>query len=172
MSTDAAIVYPLAGKRVWVAGHRGMVGSALMRRLAHEQCELLTVGRAGLDLRRQADVEAWIAAAKPQAVFLAAATVGGILANDSRPAEFLYDNLAIETNVIEAARRAGVEKLLFLGSACIYPGLAPQPMAAFCIEHLFYDFDDQPISWGWFIGRADRLRFTTRVGLSVEQRPA
>ena len=110
-----------------------MVGSALMRRLAHEQCKLLTVGRAGLDLRRQADVEAWIAAAKPQAVFLAAATVGGILANDSRPAELLYDNPAIETNVIEAARRAGVEKLLFLGSACIYPGLAPQPMAEDCL---------------------------------------
>ena len=133
MSTESAIVYPLAGKRVWVAGHRGMVGGALLRRLTHERCELLTVGRTELDLRRQADVESWIAATKPQAVFLAAATVGGILANDSRPAEFLYDNLAIETNVIEAARRAGVEKLLFLGSACIYPGLAPQPMAEDCL---------------------------------------
>lgn len=133
MPTDAAIVYPLAGKRVWVAGHRGMVGGALMRRLAPERCELLTVGHDALDLRRQADVESWIAAQKPQAIFLAAATVGGILANDSRPAEFLYDNLAIETNVIELARRAGVEKLMFLGSACIYPGLAPQPMAEDCL---------------------------------------
>jgi GDP-L-fucose synthase len=133
MPTDSAVVYPLAGKRVWVAGHRGMVGGALMRRLARERCELLTVGRAALDLRRQAEVESWIAAHKPQAIFLAAATVGGILANDSRPAEFLYDNLAIAANVIEAARRAGVEKLLFLGSACIYPGLAPQPMAEGCL---------------------------------------
>jgi len=128
MAADHARPYSLAGKRVWVAGHGGMVGGALMRRLARETCELLTIGRAGLDLRRQADVESWMAQAKPQAVFLAAATVGGILANDSRPAEFLYDNLAIEANVIEAARQAGVEKLLFLGSACIYPGLAPQPM--------------------------------------------
>lgn len=133
MSTEAAIAYPLAGKRVWVAGHRGMVGSALMRRLANEQCELLTIGRAALDLRRQADVEAWLVNERPQAVFLAAATVGGILANDSRPAEFLYDNLVIETNVIEAARRTGVEKLLFLGSACIYPGLAQQPMTEDCL---------------------------------------
>ena len=133
MPTERPPVYPLAGKRVWVAGHGGMVGGALVRRLAHESCELLTIGRAGLDLRRQADVEAWMAQAKPQAVFLAAATVGGILANDSRPAEFLYDNLAIEANVIETARRTGVEKLLFLGSACIYPGLAPQPMAEDCL---------------------------------------
>lgn len=129
MPPDQAPLYPLAGKRVWVAGHGGMVGGSLVRRLARESCELLTIGRAGLDLRRQADVDAWMARAKPQAVFLAAATVGGILANDSRPAEFIYDNLAIEANVIEAARRTGVEKLLFLGSACIYPALAPQPMA-------------------------------------------
>jgi GDP-L-fucose synthase len=133
MSTEAAVIYPLAGKRVWVAGHRGMVGGALMRRLAQARCDLLAVGRASLDLRRQAEVEAWMAAHRPHAVFLAAATVGGILANDSRPAEFLYDNLAIETAVIEAARRAGVEKLLFLGSACIYPGRAPQPMAEDCL---------------------------------------
>lgn len=106
-----------------------MVGSALVRRLQSEDCELLTIGRSEADLRRQADVEAWLGDARPQAVFVAAATVGGILANSTRPAEFIYDNLAIETNVIQAARAAGVEKLLLLGSSCIYPKLAPQPMA-------------------------------------------
>ena len=121
-------VYSLTGKRVWVAGHRGMVGSALVRRLGGEACEVVTADRQTLDLRRQADVEAWVAEVKPQAVFLAAARVGGILANASYPAEFLHDNLVIETNVIEAARRAGVEKLLFLGSSCIYPRDAPQPI--------------------------------------------
>ncbi|MFN3656956.1 MAG: GDP-L-fucose synthase family protein [Pseudolabrys sp.] len=121
--------YSLAGKRVFVAGHRGMVGSALMRRLAGEGCELLTVPRGEVDLRRQEPVERWMAASRPHAVFVAAATVGGIHANDVRPAEFLYDNLAIETNLIEAARRVGVEKLMFLGSSCIYPRLAHQPMA-------------------------------------------
>jgi GDP-L-fucose synthase len=121
-------VYSLDGKRVWVAGHRGMVGAALVRRLKREACEIVTVDRARLDLRRQADVEAWVDDARPQAVFLAAARVGGILANDSFPAEFLHDNLAIETNIIEAARRRGVEKLLFLGSSCIYPKAAAQPI--------------------------------------------
>ena len=120
--------YTLSGKRVWIAGHRGMVGSALVRRLASEGCELLTVGREKVDLRRQAAVERWMARNKPQAIFLAAATVGGILANDTRPAEFLYDNLAIASNIIEAARKNAVEKLLHLGSSCIYPRLAPQPM--------------------------------------------
>jgi GDP-L-fucose synthase len=119
----------LDGKRVWVAGHRGMVGAALMRRLWTSGCDLLTVGSEELDLRRQADTEAWMADRRPEVVFLAAARVGGILANDSRPAEFLYDNLAIQTNVMEAARRVGVEKLVFLGSSCIYPKHAPQPMA-------------------------------------------
>lgn len=125
--TDAP--YPLGGRRVWVAGHRGMVGSAVVRRLEREGCEILTVERGEVDLRRQGEVEAWLADAKPQAVVVAAATVGGILANQSRPAEFIYDNLAIETNVIHAAWRNGVEKLLFLGSSCIYPREAPQPMA-------------------------------------------
>ena len=122
------MAYSLAGKRVWVAGHRGMAGSAVVRRLAAENCEILTVTRAEVDLRRQAEVEAWMEKSQPQAVFLAAATVGGILANATRPAEFLYDNLAIEANIIHAARRTGVEKLLLLGSSCIYPRLAPQPM--------------------------------------------
>ena len=106
-----------------------MAGSAIVRRLRGEGCEVLTVGRDEVDLRRQSEVEAWVAERRPQAVFLAAATVGGILANDSRPAEFLYDNLAIETSVIHAARAAGVEKLLFLSSSCVYPRHAPQPMA-------------------------------------------
>lgn len=124
----AGIDYLLAGKRIWVTGHRGMVGSALMRRLAMENCELLTVGRTDLDLRRQSDVEAWMKREKPTTVVVAAATVGGILANDTRPAEFLYDNLAIATNIVESAYRIGVEKLLYLGSNCIYPRMAPQPM--------------------------------------------
>lgn len=124
----AAEIFPLKGKRVWVAGHRGMVGSALVRRLAREDCEILTVSRDEVDLRRQRETEAWIAERKPDAVFLAAAKVGGILANDSRPAEFLYENLLIETNVIHAAHIADVAKLLFLGSACIYPKMAPQPI--------------------------------------------
>jgi GDP-L-fucose synthase len=120
--------YRLAGKRVFVAGHRGMVGNALLTRLAGENCEIQTVGRADVDLRRQDAVERWIKANRPQAVIVAAATVGGIFANDSRPAEFLYDNIAIEANLIEAAHQVGVEKLIFLGSSCIYPRLAPQPL--------------------------------------------
>src|SRR5688572_14121441 len=107
-------LFELSGRRVYVAGHRGMVGSALVRRLAGEQCEVLTAPRSEVDLRRQDATEAWLAKKKPDAVFLAAATVGGILANSTRPAEFLYDNLAIAANVIEGARRAGVAKLLYL----------------------------------------------------------
>jgi GDP-L-fucose synthase len=121
--------YDLNGKRVAVIGHRGMVGSALVRRLEDEPCELLTVGRQDCDLRRQSDVEQWFAEARPQLVFVAAAKVGGIAANSARPADFLYDNLIIEANVIEAARIAEVEKLVFLGSSCIYPKFARQPMS-------------------------------------------
>lgn len=121
-------IYDLAGKRVWVAGHRGMVGAALIRRLQGENCEILTAGRADLDLLRQDQTERWLAANRPDTVIVAAAKVGGILANDSYPADFLYQNLMIEVNIIEAARQAGVGKLLFLGSSCIYPKLAPQPI--------------------------------------------
>ena len=121
-------MYDLAGKRVYVAGHRGMVGSAIVRRLASERCEIVTAPRPELDLSDQAAVRAWMGERRPQAIFLAAARVGGILANDSLPADFLYDNLMIEANVIEAAHREGVEKLLFLGSSCIYPKFAPQPI--------------------------------------------
>ena len=120
--------YSLKEKRVWVAGHRGMVGSALLRRLEREDCVPITVDRKDVDLTRQHQVEAWMSEARPQAIFLAAAKVGGIVANDTAPADFLYDNLAIATNVIHAAAATGVEKLLFLGSSCIYPKLAPQPL--------------------------------------------
>ncbi len=123
------MTFTLSGQRVFVAGHSGMVGSALLRRLARENCEILTVGHHEVDLRRQSETEQWLAAARPDAAFVAAATVGGILANSSRPAEFLYDNLAIASNVIEGARRVGVKKLLFLGSSCIYPRLAQQPIS-------------------------------------------
>lgn len=120
--------YTLAGKRVWVAGHRGMVGAALMRRLAHEGCVTITVDRQTVDLRDGHAVREWMTANAPQVVILAAATVGGIVANNSWPADFLYDNLAIENAIIHGAFQTGVEKLLFLGSSCIYPKFAPQPI--------------------------------------------
>ena len=120
--------YALAGKRVYVAGHRGMVGSALLRRLAIEGCDVQIASRAEADLRNQAAVEQWFAANRPQAVFLAAAKVGGIHANNVYRADFIYDNLMIAANVIHAAHRFGVEKLLFLASSCIYPKHAKQPM--------------------------------------------
>jgi len=123
-----AELFSLKGKRVWVAGHRGMVGAALVRRLERENCEVLTAGRDVADLKDQQQTRDWVNAHKPDAVFVAAAKVGGILANDTAPADFLYDNLMIEANVIEAAYRAGVHKLLFLGSSCIYPKMAPQPI--------------------------------------------
>lgn len=115
-------------RRIWVAGHRGMVGSAIVRRLDGENVEVLTIGRGELDLRDQSAVRAWVAQQKPDVIILAAAKVGGILANDSYPADFLVDNLVIETNVIEAAHRANVDRVVFLGSSCIYPKFAPQPI--------------------------------------------
>ncbi len=121
--------YSLKGKRVWVAGQNGMVGRALVHCLEREDCVILFLDRHRLDLRRQADVEAWLASAEPQVVVLAAARVGGIHANNTYPADFIYDNLAIETNIIQAAHLAGVEKLLFLGSSCVYPREAPQPIS-------------------------------------------
>jgi len=124
----ANVPFELKGKTVFVAGHRGMVGSALVRRLANENVELLTAGRREVDLRDQAAVFQWFASKKPQVVFLAAAKVGGIVANNTLRAEFLYDNLAIAANVIHAAHLHGTGKLMFLGSSCIYPKLAPQPM--------------------------------------------
>jgi GDP-L-fucose synthase len=119
----------LPGKRVFVAGHLGMVGGALLRRLQNEQATLLTASRAELDLTNQSNVQNWFIKNKPDIVFLAAAKVGGILANASYPASFLYENMMIEANVIEASHKASVEKLVFLGSTCIYPKLAPQPIS-------------------------------------------
>ena len=120
--------FDLAGKRVFVAGHRGMVGSACARRLEREGCDLLLAGRDRVDLIDQAAVDRFMAAERPDVVVVAAAKVGGILANDTYPAEFLYENLMIEANLIHAAYRVGVAKLLFLGSSCIYPREAPQPI--------------------------------------------
>jgi GDP-L-fucose synthase len=121
-------LFPLGGRRVFVTGHRGMVGSACVRRLQREDVEILTAGRDQLDLRNQAAVERYMADTRPEVVIVAAAKVGGILANDTYPAEFLYENLMIEANLIHAAHRVGVAKLLFLGSSCIYPREAPQPI--------------------------------------------
>ncbi|WP_306770188.1 GDP-L-fucose synthase [Mycobacterium sp. KBS0706] len=118
----------LRGKRVWVSGHRGMVGSALVRRLAREDCTLLFVDRAEVDLTSQAATEDWMRRERPEIVFAAAARVGGIIANATYPAEFLYENLMIGANVIHAAYRTGVEKLLYLGSSCIYPRDTAQPI--------------------------------------------
>ena len=123
------MAYSLEGKRVWVAGHRGMVGSALVRRLERENpAEIIKVTRAEVDLIDQGVTTRWIEQTRPDAVFVPAAKVGGILANDSYPADFLYQNLMIAANIIHAAHIAGVEKLLFLGSSCIYPRLADQPI--------------------------------------------
>jgi GDP-L-fucose synthase len=123
-----ALPFDLAGRRVFVAGHRGMVGAALARRLRSEACEVLTADRRALDLTRQADTEEWLRRNRPDVVIVAAARVGGIAYNNAFPVDFLSDNLAIELNLINGAFGAGVRKLLFLGSSCIYPRLAPQPM--------------------------------------------
>jgi GDP-L-fucose synthase len=120
--------YDLKGKRIWVAGHRGMVGSAVVRRLEQENCEIITAGRDVVDLVNQKAVHDWMAANKPHAIVLAAAKVGGILANDTYPVDFLYENLMIEANIINAAHGADVERVLFLGSSCIYPKFAEQPI--------------------------------------------
>jgi len=120
--------YSLAEKRVWVCGHKGMVGSAIVRRLESEGCEVLVADRSEADLINPAAVNAYMAKHKPHAIFMAAAKVGGILANDTQAAEFLYENTMIATNVIHAAHVHGVEKLLFLGSSCIYPKFADQPI--------------------------------------------
>jgi len=121
-------MYELAGKRVFVAGHRGMVGGALVRRLEAEGCEVLTAGRAELDLIDQRQTFDWVEKHKPDAIFMAAAKVGGIMANATYPAQFLYKNLVMQANIAEAARLAGTGKLMLLGSSCIYPKMAPQPI--------------------------------------------
>ena len=128
MSNPATPLFDLKAKRVYVAGHRGMVGSAIVRRLAAEHCTILIEDRQSLDLTRQAETERWLERTKPEVVVVAAARVGGIAYNNAYPVDFLADNLAIELNLIRGAQAAGVRKLLFLGSSCIYPKLAPQPM--------------------------------------------
>jgi GDP-L-fucose synthase len=125
----APILFEIKGKRVYVSGHNGMAGSAIVRRLGAEDCEILTAERRSLDLTDQGQTENWLADNKPDAVFLAAGLVGGIYANDSYPADFIADNLAIALNVIRGSYKTGVKKLLALGSSCIYPKLAPQPMS-------------------------------------------
>ncbi len=122
------MTYDLTGKRIWVAGHRGMVGGAVVRRLASEGCEVITAGREVVDLVNQKAVHDWMAATKPDAIVLAAAKVGGIHANATYPVDFLYENLMIEANILHAANEADVERLLFLGSSCIYPKFADQPI--------------------------------------------
>lgn len=124
----ASAPFELKGKSVYVAGHRGMVGTALVRRLEREDVKLVTVDRREVDLCNQAAVFDWFAKVRPQVIFLAAAKVGGIVANDTLRAEFIYDNIVIAANVIHAAHVNRAEKLMFLGSSCIYPKLAPQPL--------------------------------------------
>lgn len=128
MTEPTPELFDLTGKRIYVAGHRGMVGSALVRRLQREPVQILTASRAELDLTRQADVEAWMRAQRPDVVIIAAAKVGGILANDTYPVDFLEQNLGIELNLIRMSHEVGVKKLLFLGSSCIYPRDCPQPI--------------------------------------------
>jgi GDP-L-fucose synthase len=122
------LLFDLRGKRVFVAGHRGLVGSAIVRRLAHENCKILTADRRALDLTDQQATEAWLERSRPDAIFLAAGLVGGIHANNTYPADFIANNLAIALNVIRSAHTLGVKKLLALGSSCIYPKFAEQPM--------------------------------------------
>src|SRR6266550_3801311 len=129
----ARIIYPLKGRRVFVSGHRGMVGSALIRRIRAEECLILTATREELDLRDQKAVGDWFLTNLPDTVFVAAANVGGIYENATHPGEFLYDNPAIAANIIDAARRTAVRKLMFLGSSCIYPRLAAQPIRESCL---------------------------------------
>lgn len=133
MNMMTPIIYPLEGKKVWVAGHKGMVGSALCRKLAEKNCEILIASRQELNLLSQQAVSDWISWNKPQAVFIAAAKVGGIYANDTKPAEFLYENLMIESNIIHSCYQNNIQKLLFLGSSCIYPKFAKQPITEACL---------------------------------------
>ncbi len=125
----APVIFDLRGKRIFVAGHAGMAGSAIMRRLEREDCDIIFATRGELDLRQSDEVDRFMAQAKPDAVFVAAGKVGGIGANSTYPADFIADNLAIALNTIRAAHRRGVKKLVYLGSSCIYPRLAPQPMS-------------------------------------------
>ena len=120
--------FSLSNRKVWVAGHTGMVGSAIVRRLRKEKCKILTIDQSYLDLTNQTKTENWIKKNKPEVVFIAAARVGGILANSNNQSEFLYDNLMIQNNIIKASADSNVKKLIFLGSSCIYPKISNQPI--------------------------------------------
>lgn len=146
--------FSLSGKKIWVAGHSGLVGSAVCRRLEREDCEVITVSHSALDLTRQADTEAWIAAQKPDAVILSAAKVGGIGANMEEPADFIYQNMAIAQNVLHAAYQSGVTKVLFLGSSCIYPRDAQQPIA----EEALLSAKLEPSNEGYAIAKIAGLK--------------
>ncbi len=136
-------------ERIWVAGHRGMVGSAITRQLKSQGRKVPTVDRSILDLRCQPEVEFWLRANQPTAIVFAAAKVGGILANSTYPADFIYDNLTIQTNVIHGAHKAGVDRLVFLGSSCIYPKFAPQPI----VELSLMTGPPEPTNeWPWAFG--------------------
>jgi GDP-L-fucose synthase len=124
----SAKIFDLTGKRIFVAGHRGMVGSAIVRHLAHFKCDTIIASRADVDLERQEQTDAFLSASKPEVVVVAAAKVGGIQANEAYPAKFIAKNLAIALNIIQGSYKAGVKKLLFLGSSCVYPKFARQPM--------------------------------------------
>lgn len=148
--------YDLKGKRIWVAGHRGMVGAAVVRRLASEDCEVITAGRDVVDLVEQAQVRAWMAQEKPDAIVLAAAKVGGIKANNDFPVDFLYQNLMIEANILQAAHEQDVERLLFLGSSCIYPKLAPQPIP----EHSLLTGTLEPTNEAYALAKIAGIKLT------------
>jgi len=158
--------YSLEGKRIWVAGHGGMVGQALVRRLEHEGAsDILTATRAELDLTNQSAVNDWIAREKPDCIFLAAAKVGGIIANRDAPADFLFENLAIAQNVIHAAHINKTEKLLFLGSSCIYPKMAPQPIS----EDALLTGPLEPTNEAYALAKIAGLKLTARRLLILEQ---
>ncbi len=145
----------LAGKRIWVAGHSGMVGSALLRRFTHEdQCEILTATHSELDLRNQAAVKDWVFTNKPDIIIIAAARVGGIMANSENPAEFFYDNIMISTNIIHSAYEMNVSKLLFLGSSCVYPRNAAQPIK----ENLLLSGELEPTNEAYALAKIGGLK--------------
>lgn len=153
--TKASPLYALDGKKIFVAGHMGMVGSAILRRLQSEDCALLTIDHAALDLTRQAPTEAFIEQHRPDIIIVAAARVGGILANAQYPADFLYDNLAIGMNIIRAAHLCRVERLLWLGSSCIYPRDAAQPMT----EHALLTGPLEPTNEAYAIAKIAALKY-------------
>lgn len=141
--------------RIYVAGHKGMVGSAIVRALEEQDAELVLATHSELDLTRQSEVEAFFASEKPDQVYLAAARVGGIAANDAAPADFLYDNMMIEMNVVHAAWRSGVSKLCFMGSSCIYPRMAPQPIP----EDALLSSALEPTNEGYALAKISGLRY-------------